>query len=1094
MKKLVLLSFAALCLLILTAPAFGQSPVPMASTATYTEDFSTVSTWTNNFASPTEATRFGGVAVNATGTIPDGKRVTTASTTFTTGTSGGVQKGTGTLVLLSTGTTDNTSSTAVDLFLNFAGVNAGTLSFDWASVNNSTGDRKGSVRVYTSTDGTTFTELTGAAVLNFTNNVPTSGSILNVQLPATFNDNPNARIRFYYYNGTGGATGSRPKLALDNLKVTSASAGPAAEPTTPASNVNFTNVSSGSLTVNWTNGNGAGRIVVAKQGSPVDAVPVDGTSYTANASFGSGSELTGQAAATSPDTTPGRMPPTRTGSAGAAPMSFAPESGSGAELGLDDAPVVEVVSGGNFVVYAGSGSSVTVTNLQPSTAYYFAVFEYNGFNTSINYLTTNPATGAQTTAAAYQISGTVRSRAGAGLSGVTVVLSNGDTPVANAVTDSNGTYSFANVTAGADYSVTPSSASFKFSPASANVAALGSNQTVDFTGTPRVIISELRFRGTDPDDAGALTASANEFVELYNQTDESVTLTGWTLRASNGATLLTLPAVVMQPRSHYLVTGSGYGLTSYAAANATLASDIPDGAGVGLFNSGSVFDASTRVAAVGCGGVADPVYREGAGLTPSGGITADAEFSFVRNTAGGLPVDADDNDADFMFVSTDTGVYNSRQSLLGAPGPENSSSPVVRNSQVSVVLLDPAVNQNPFPNNFRDFTPGQDSTSSKGTMSLRRTLTNNTGANITLLRFRIVNITTEPKPSATTADLRAISSGQVSVTVTGGAQKTVLGTTLETPPAQPKGGGNNATLALGTITLNAPLADGASIDLQFLLGVQNPGYYRFLVNVEAVTQAPASASEHLVMGNPSNAVVDVNQPTNYLLDKPQYAVSYHRDRGIPNWVSWHLDSTWIGSTPRQNDFRPDATLPAGWYQVQSTDYTGSGFDRGHNCPSGDRTNSVETNSATFLMTNMMPQAPDNNQGPWEQLESYSRTLVSGGKGGAELYIIAGGSGQGGSGSNGGTTNTVAGGHVTVPNITWKVIMVLPAASGNDVARVNNSTRLIAIIMPNTQGIRNNTWQQYRVSVDQVEALTGYDFFSNVPVAIQNVIEATVDNQ
>jgi endonuclease G len=341
------------------------------------------------------------------------------------------------------------------------------------------------------------------------------------------------------------------------------------------------------------------------------------------------------------------------------------------------------------------------------------------------------------------------------------------------------------------------------------------------------------------------------------------------------------------------------------------------------------------------------------------------------------------------------------------------------------------------------------------------------------------------------ADLRAISSGPVSVTVTGGASKTVLGTTLEMPPAQPMGGGNNSTLAAGTITLNAPLADGASIDLQFVLGVYNGGAFRFYVNVEAVTQAPTSAGEHLTMGNPSNAVVDVNQPTNYLLDKPQYAVGYHRDRGIPNWVSWHLDSTWLGSAPRQNDFRPDTTLPTSWYQVQATDYSGSGFDRGHHTPSADRTNTVASNSATFLMTNMMPQAPDNNQGPWEQLESYSRTLVSAGN---ELYIFAGGAGQGGSGSNGGTTNTVAGGHVTVPNVTWKVIIVLPAASGNDVARVTTSTRCIAIIMPNTQGIRSNTWQQYRVSVDQVEALTGYDFFSNVPANVQAAIESTVDNQ
>jgi endonuclease G len=1038
MKKLLLISAALMCLLFLSASAFGQTPVPMASTGTYTEDFSTVSTWTNGFTSPTQATRFGGVAVNATGTIPDGKRVTTATTTFTSGTSGGVQKGTGTLVLLSTGTTDNTSSAAVDLFLDFTGVNAGTLSFDWASVNNSTGDRKGSMRVYTSTDGTTFTELTGAAALNFTNNSPTSGSIVNVQLPSAFDNNPNARIRFYYYNGTGGTTGSRPKLALDNLKVTSASSGPAAEPTTPASNVTFTNVSSTSLTVNWTNGNGSGRIVVAKQGAPVDAVPVDGTSYTANTAFGSGS----------------------------------------------------TTGGDNFVVFAGSGSGVTVTNLQPSTNYYFAVFEYNGFSTSVNYLTTNPATGSQTAAAAYQISGTVRSRSGAGLSGVTIALSSGDTPVANTLTDSNGNYSFASVTAGADYSVTPSSASFKFSPVSASVNALGSNQTIDFTGTPRVIISEFRFRGTDPDGAGPLTASANEFVELYNQTDESVTLTGWTLRASDGTTLLTLPAAVVAARSHYLVAGSGYGLSSYAAANATLGADIPDGAGVALFNSGTVFDASTRLDAVGFSGVGDSAYREGTGLTPAGGVTSDAEFSFVRYTTNGLPNDADNNEADFLFVSTDGGVYGSRQSGLGAPGPENSSSPLVLNSTVGVAMLDPSASSSSYPNRERDFNADPDNNAPAGRMYIRRTVTNNTGANVTRLRFRVINMTTYPAPAGY-ADMRAISSGSVSVTVTGGASKTVLGTTLETPPAQPKGGGNNSTLAAGTVTLDSPLADHQSIDLQFVLGVQNGGVFRFYVNVEAVTQAPTSASEHLVMGNPSNAVVDVNQPTNYLLDKPQYAVGYHRDRGIPNWVSWHLDTTWLGSAPRQNDFRPDPSLPADWYHVQSTDYQNSGFDRGHHTPSADRTNTVASNSATFLMTNMMPQAPDNNQGPWEQLESYSRTLVSAGN---ELYIVAGGSGTGGSGSNGGTTNTVAGGHVTVPNVTWKVIMVLPAASGNDVSRVNNSTRVIAIIMPNTQGIRTNTWQQYRVSVDQVEALTGFDFFSNVPVAVQNVIEATVDNQ
>ena len=756
--------------------------------------------------------------------------------------------------------------------------------------------------------------------------------------------------------------------------------------------------------------------------------------------------------------------------------------------GIVGAPTA-AAAGTNFVVYAGTGNSVTVTNLQPSTTYYFAVFEFNGANANTNYLMTNPATGSQTTAVGYQISGAVRSRGGAGLSNVTVTLSSGDTPLANAVTDATGNYSFPNVTAGGDYTVSASSTSFSFTPPSATFTALSANQTADFTGTPRVIISEFRFRGTDPDGAGAQTASANEFVELYNQTDENVTVTGWTLRSSTGATLLTFPATVINARSHYLVGGTSYGLASYSAADATLAADIPDGAGVALFNNGSTFDASTRLDAVGFSGVADAVYREGAGLSPADGVTTDGEFTFLRRLSSGLPLDTDDNETNFLFVATDAGTYNSRQALLGAPGPENSSSPVVRNTQVSLTVLDPAVSASQPPNRVRDFTSDVANNSTFGTLSIRRTLTNNTGANITRLRFRITDITTFPT-SGPYADVRARTSGDVSVTVTGGANRTVLGTTLEEPPAQPNGGGHNATLAAGTVTLAQPLANGQSIDLQFLLGIQTTGTFRFFLNVEAVTQAPASTSEHLIMGNPSNATADVNQPANYLMEKPQYVLAYNRDRGGPIWTSWHLDSSWLGSAPRQDDFRADTTLPAGWYQVQGTDFSGSGFDRGHMTPSADRTRSIPDNSATFLMTNMVPQAPDNNQGPWANMENYLRTLVTAGN---ELYIISGGSGQGGTGSNGGTTNTVANGHVVVPSQTWKVVIVLPAGT-DDVNRVTTSTRTIAVIMPNTQGIRNNDWKSYRVSVDQVEALTGYDFFSNVPTNIQASIESVVDNQ
>ena len=170
----------------------------------------------------------------------------------------------------------------------------------------------------------------------------------------------------------------------------------------------------------------------------------------------------------------------------------------------------------------------------------------------------------------------------------------------------------------------------------------------------------------------------------------------------------------------------------------------------------------------------------------------------------------------------------------------------------------------------------------------------------------------------------------------------------------------------------------------------------------------------------------------------------------------------------------------------STSYTSSGFDRGHICPSADRTGSVADNSATFLMTNMMPQAPNNNQQTWASLENYCRTLVSQGN---ELYVIAGSYGTGGTGVNGYAT-TIAGGNITVPSNCWKVIVVLPEGS-SDAGRVTTSTRVIAINMPNTNAI-STAWGGYRTTVDAIESATGYDILSAVSTTVQATIESKVD--
>jgi len=257
---------------------------------------------------------------------------------------------------------------------------------------------------------------------------------------------------------------------------------------------------------------------------------------------------------------------------------------------------------------------------------------------------------------------------------------------------------------------------------------------------------------------------------------------------------------------------------------------------------------------------------------------------------------------------------------------------------------------------------------------------------------------------------------------------------------------------------------------------------------EEVVPTPISpvVDGHLSMGNPSGAVADVSQPANYLLSKPQYVLSYHRDKGIPNWVSWHLAASWLGTAARQDDFRADASLPAGWYQVQAGSYTGSGFDRGHNCPSADRTATVADNSATFLMTNMIPQAPRNNQQTWADLEDYCRTLV---RAGNELYVIAGQYGTGGTGSNGAKT-TLDNGRVTVPKRVWKVVVVLPEGTA-DASRVSATTRIIAVDTPNDNSL-SPAWSDYRTSVDALEAATGYDLLSAVAPAVQQTVEARVD--
>lgn len=374
-----------------------------------------------------------------------------------------------------------------------------------------------------------------------------------------------------------------------------------------------------------------------------------------------------------------------------------------------------------------------------------------------------------------------------------------------------------------------------------------------------LIISEFRVRG--PNGAN------DEFIEIYNDSGADHTVaaasgTGYAVAASDGVTRCAIPnGTIIPARGHYLCTNSiGYSLGTYAAGDATYATDIPDNAGIALFNNntgGGSYSLANRFDAVGSTSEANTTYKEGTGypaLTPFS-----IDYAFVRDECGkggsittmgacpiSTPKDTDNNAADFYFVDTN-GTSAGAGQRLGAPGPQNLSSPLQRNSTFTVNLLDSTVAQANPPNRVRDFTSDPANNSTFGTLSIRRRWVNNTGASVNRLRFRIIDVTTFPAPSGI-ADMRPRTSGAVVVagiqdavtcSTTGApatppCSATVQGTTLEQPPSQPNGSGFNGSLSAGTVTLGTPLANGASINLQFLLGLQQTGSFKIYVNVEAL--------------------------------------------------------------------------------------------------------------------------------------------------------------------------------------------------------------------------------------------------------------------
>lgn len=338
------------------------------------------------------------------------------------------------------------------------------------------------------------------------------------------------------------------------------------------------------------------------------------------------------------------------------------------------------------------------------------------------------------------------------------------------------------------------------------------------------------------------------------------------------------------------------------------------------------------------------------------------------------------------------------------------------------------------------------------------------------LNFGVNFVTVQHAKYGSTAN----SSWQFFYSINNGSTWTQVGSTINTTSTSL----NSVTFTLNTTVPTririSKLNGSGIINIDNLL-VDEPG------------ESPTRDS-HLELGNPSNAITSTTSPNNYLLSKSQYVLSYNNSRGTANWVAWHMSNAWKGSATRCDCFATDTQLPSTFFRASSSSFSGSGFDRGHMCPSEDRDGSSTDNAATFLMSNMIPQAPNNNQITWNAFEGYCRNLLNQGN---ELYIVSGGYGNGGTGSNGGVTTTLANGAIAVPSRVWKAVVVMPIGS-NDLSRVSSTTRVIAIDVPNTQTASSQPWHAYRTSVDAIEAQTGLDLFNLVSSEVQNSIEAQVD--
>lgn len=271
-----------------------------------------------------------------------------------------------------------------------------------------------------------------------------------------------------------------------------------------------------------------------------------------------------------------------------------------------------------------------------------------------------------------------------------------------------------------------------------------------------------------------------------------------------------------------------------------------------------------------------------------------------------------------------------------------------------------------------------------------------------------------------------------------------------------------------------------SVIVILLAGALYWGFHIFQYGMPSVMPvndtATASTPEESVPADDGTAAVekglelpkDLQQRPSQLLKHTGYTVSYNARYSEANWSAWVLTAKRTRGTAKRDEFAPDPLLPEA-QAVTTQDYVGSGYDRGHLCPAGDNKWNTTAMKECFYLTNICPQHPNLNRGDWKELEELCRDWA---RSGYTLYIACGPLFTSASPKHIGKRHKIA-----VPDGFFKVVL----------RQKGQQQEALGFLYKN--GSQNMPVSSHATSVDEVEKLTGFDFFSKLPDPVEKKIEA-----